>query len=128
MNSDLFSYVDFEELYLKLISKNADMVIASTEYRVDIPFAVFKTKKNKIKSLEEKPSYAYNSNAGIYIFKKEVLDIIPKNKFINITDVMDKLIDQGSELIHHPIIGYWIDIGNPKDFKKAQETLKHFIP
>ena len=126
MNSDLFTNVDFEEMYLKLISKNADMVIASTEFKVDVPFAIFDTENSKVKGFEEKPSYAYYSNAGIYIFKKEVLDIIPKNKFIDITDVMDKLLAQGSDLIHNPLIGYWIDIGNPKDYKNAQESLKHF--
>ena len=125
MNSDLFTNVDFESMYLKLISENADMIIASTEFKVDVPFAIFDTENGKVNGFKEKPSYSYHSNAGIYIFKKEVLDIIPKNKFIDITDVMDKLISRGSDLIHEPILGYWIDIGNPLDYKKAQESLKH---
>ena len=48
MNSDLFTDVDFEDLYLDLISQNADMAVASTEYKVDVPYAVFETKKNKV--------------------------------------------------------------------------------
>ena len=125
MNSDLFTNVDFEEMYLKLISTSADIVIASTEYKVDVPFAIFETDNSKVKAFKEKPSYIYHSNAGIYIFKKEVLDIIHKNTFTDITDVMDKLVANKSKLIHCPIRGYWIDIGNPMDYEKAIDFIKH---
>ena len=45
MNSDLFTNVNFESLYLKLINEGADMAVASTEYKVDIPYAVFETRE-----------------------------------------------------------------------------------
>ena len=47
MNSDLFTNVNFESLYLKLINESADMAVASTEYKVDIPYAVFETKEGR---------------------------------------------------------------------------------
>ena len=125
MNSDLFTDVDFEDLYLDLIDQNADMVVASTEYKVDVPYAVFETEKNTVVNFKEKPSYIYHSNAGIYIFKKELINKIPKNQFFDITDLMDNLVQEGGKLIHNPIHGYWIDIGNPSDFKQAKEFVKH---
>ena len=125
MNSDLFTNVDFEDMYLKLISEEADMVVASTEYKVDVPYAVFECENQKVKAFKEKPSYVYHSNAGVYIFKKELIDKIPKNSYTDITDLMNELIANGSKLLHDPIRGYWIDIGKPIDYKKAQEFLKH---
>jgi len=125
MNSDLFTNVDFEDLYLELIKNNADMAVASTEYKVDVPFAVFETKEKKVIDFKEKPSYVYHSNAGIYILNKKLIDKIPKNQFYDITDLMDNLVKEGGKLVHNPIIGFWIDIGKPSDYKQAQEFVKH---
>lgn len=126
MNSDLFTNVDFEDLYLELIKSNSDMAVASTEYKVDVPFAVFETKEGQVIDFKEKPSYVYHSNAGIYIFNKKWIDKIPKSQFYDITDLMDNLVKEGGKLIHNPILGYWIDIGSPTDYKRAQEFVKHF--
>ena len=125
MNSDLFTDVDFQDLYLELIKSKADMAVSSTEYKVDIPFAVFETNLKQVIDFKEKPSFIYHSNAGIYILKKELISEIPKNKFYDITDLMDNLVKQGGKLIHNPIKGFWIDIGNPSDYIQAQEFMKH---
>ncbi|CAM4239855.1 nucleotidyltransferase family protein [Gillisia hiemivivida] len=125
MNSDLFTDVDFEDLYLDLINQNADMAVASTEYKVDVPYAVFETEENRVIKFKEKPSYVYHSNAGIYILKKELIDKIPKNEFFDITDLMENLVKDGGKLIHNPITGFWIDIGSPVDYKQAKEFIKH---
>lgn len=125
MNSDVFSDVDIRDLYLELIKSKADMAVSSTEYKVDIPFAVFETNLKQVMDLKEKPSFIYHSNAGIYILKKKLISEIPKNKFYDITDLMDKLVKHGGKLIHNPIKGFWIDIGNPSDYIRAQEFIKH---
>ena len=77
----------------------------------------------KVKSLKEKPDFVYYANAGIYLIKRKVLDLIPRNEFYNATDLMDKIIDLDMRLIHFPIHSYWLDIGKPNDFKKAQEDI-----
>ncbi|WP_282142866.1 nucleotidyltransferase family protein [Cellulophaga baltica] len=125
MNSDLFTNVDFEDLYLTLIESDAEMAVASTEYKVDIPYAVFETKGNYVKNFKEKPSYIYQSNAGIYILKTEVIKEIPKNSYFDITDLMEKIVNENRKLIYNPILGYWIDIGKPVDYKYAKNFIKH---
>jgi len=126
MNSDLFTNVNFEELYLDLIHKKAAMAVASTEYKVDVPYAVFDAnEKKEVAGFIEKPSYVYHSNAGIYMFRKDLITKIPKNEYYDITDLMERVLSDGGKLIHNPIIGYWIDIGSPVDYKQAQEFVKH---
>ena len=125
MNSDLFTDVDFEDMYKNLIQKKADMMVASTEYKVDIPYAIFETRSNSVTGLKEKPTYVYYSNAGIYMIKKELIGKIPKNEYYDITDLMDTLTEEGGTLAHNPIIGYWVDIGRPIDYEQAQEFVKH---
>lgn len=125
MNSDLFTNIDFEDLYLDLIGQGADMAVASTEYKVDVPYAVFETDENQVVNFQEKPTYIFHSNAGIYILKKELIHKIPKNEFYDITDLMEKLVKEGGKLVHNPIVGFWIDIGSPTDYKQAKEFVKH---
>ena len=125
MNSDLFTNVNFESLYLKLINEKADMAVASTEYKVDIPYAVFETQEGRVTNFKEKPSFIYHSNAGIYILKRSLIATIEKGKYCDITDVMEQLVAEGGKLVYDPIIGYWIDIGKTVDYEHAQEFIKH---
>ncbi len=125
MNSDLFTNIDFEELYRVKLESGADMAVASTEYKIDVPYAVFQTEQNKVKEFKEKPSFVYHSNAGIYLLDRNLIARIPKNKFYDITDLMENLVENGGELVHHPILGYWIDIGKPLDYEQAKEFIKH---
>lgn len=125
MNSDLFTNVDLEALYSRAVATTAEIAIASMEYKVDIPFAVFETESDRVIRFKEKPSLSYPSNAGIYLLKKELIDRIPQNTFYNITDLMDDVITNGGKIVYDPILGYWIDIGRPSDYEQAQKLVEH---
>jgi len=126
MNSDLLTNIDFMDFFKTYKSTNADMAVAATSYQVDVPYAVLEVDDhNAVKSLKEKPRYTYYSNAGIYILKKDVLKMIPKDVFFDITDLMDRILEMNLKLVTYPINGYWLDIGKHEDFKKAQEDIKH---
>lgn len=125
INSDLFTNADFEDLYLDLVKSKAEMAVASTEYKIDVPYAVFETDESQVLDFKEKPSFVYYSNAGIYILKRDLIETIPKNTFYDITELMDDLVKEKGRLVHSPIRGYWIDIGKPIDYKQAQEFVKH---
>jgi dTDP-glucose pyrophosphorylase len=124
-NSDLLTTLDYEDFFLHFLEAEADMAVASIPYQVDVPYAVLEMHKDRVVSFKEKPTYTYHSNGGIYIVRKELLEKIPRNKFYNTTDLMEKLINDGNKLITYPIRQYWLDIGKPEDFTKAQEDIKH---
>lgn len=125
MNSDLFTNSDFEDLYLNSIEHNASIAVATVPYVTKVPYGIFNIDDNKITGLKEKPVYTNYANAGIYILKTEIINKIPHNSFYNITDLMEKILLEGYSIIHNPIIGYWIDIGQHQDYLNAQEIVKH---
>lgn len=126
MNSDLLTNIDFVDFFKTYRDSQADMAVAATTYHVDVPYAVLELGEgSEVRSLKEKPRYTYYSNAGIYILKKHLLKLIPQNKFFDITDLMDKILEMNLKLVTYPINGYWLDIGKHEDFKKAQEDIKH---
>jgi dTDP-glucose pyrophosphorylase len=125
MNSDLFTNIDFEDFYLHFKEHDAMMSVAAVPYTINVPYGIFDLDGRKIKGVKEKPIYNYYANAGIYLFKREALDLIPKDAFFNATDLIDAVTAKGELAIRYPLSGYWIDIGQHADLAKAQDLVKH---
>ncbi len=126
MNSDILTNIDFEDFFNSYKLQNADMMLASIPYVVAVPYAVLNTKDQFIQSFEEKPTYTYYSNGGIYLMKYNLKNKLVVGEFFNATDLMDILLkEKENALSHYPILGYWLDIGKHSDFLKAQEDIKH---
>ena len=125
MNSDLFTNIDYEDFFLHFNQHNADMSVAAVPYVVKVPYGVFNLEGRNIKGVTEKPTISYYANAGIYLIKKELLNLIPNNTFFNATDFMDKLVQGKYKVIRYPISGYWIDIGQHDELERAREIAKH---
>ncbi len=125
MNSDLLTTVSFEDMYLRHLSEHADITIAAVSYNVSVPYAILGTEGALVKSLEEKPTYSYYANAGIYIFSNELLRSLSPDEHTDATDLIESAIAAGKRVTYFPINGTWIDIGSPADFKHAQELMKH---
>jgi len=124
-NSDILTNLNYENFFEDFIEKDADMSVVTIPYDVEIPYAIMETNGNNILSFIEKPTYTYYSNGGIYLVKKSILKNIPKNKFFNSTDLMELLLEKKLNLISYPMHDYWLDIGKPKDYLKAQKDIKH---
>lgn len=126
MNSDLLTNIDFHDFYRKFIESESDMQVATNPYHIDVPYAIMDiNEKNEVQSFSEKPRYTYYSNAGIYLFKKELIHLIPTDESFDATHFMESVIKSGKKLTSYPILGYWVDIGRIEDYYKAQEDVKH---
>jgi len=125
MNSDLLTNIDFEDMYQEFTSNSAEMVVGTVPYEVKIPYGVIETEEGFISALKEKPTYTYYSNAGIYMVKTKHLDKIPINEFFNATDLIEALMPADNGVLNYPIRSYWLDIGKPHDFEKAQSDINH---
>lgn len=125
MNSDLFTNIDYEDFYLHFEQHEAEMSVAAIPYDVSIPYGILNLEGRNIQGILEKPKYTYYANAGIYLIKRRALDEIPTNTFFNATDLVEKLITEGKKVIRYPLNGTWIDIGNPQEYQKANDLVKH---
>lgn len=125
-NSDILTTLDFEDFFMHFLSKDADMSVATIPYNVSIPYAVMETQDDEhVISFKEKPTYTYYSNAGIYLLKRDIIERVPKNSFFDTTDLMQDIIESEHKLTAYPVRQYWLDIGKPEDYQKAQEDIKH---
>ena len=125
MNSDLLCTIDFESFYLNYRESLADISIATVPYSISIPYAVLNTENYNVRSLEEKPTFTYYSNAGIYLIKQSIISGIKKNKYLDMTDFIELIIARGDKVISYPIRNYWQDIGSHKDLLKASQDVEY---
>ena len=125
MNSDLFTNIDYEDFFLHFQQHDAEMSVAAVPYNVSIPYGILDLDGRNIKGLLEKPQYNHYANAGIYLIKRRALEKIPDDEFFNATDLIEKLISEGRKVIRYPLNGTWIDIGNPQEYQKAKDLVKH---
>lgn len=125
MNSDVFTNIDYEDFYLHFLQHDAEMSVAAIPYNVSIPYGILDLEGRNIQGLIEKPKYTYYANAGIYLIKRSALDEIPDETFFNATDLVEKLIAEDKKVIRYPLNGTWIDIGNPQEYQKAKDLVKH---
>jgi len=125
-NSDLLTNINYEDMFRTFIDRDADLIVATNPYKVNIPYGILEVdSEDHIKGLIEKPTYEYYSNAGIYILKKSILELLPKNEYFNATDLIELLLRQNYKVLHYKILTYWLDIGLMDDYHKAQEDIKH---
>ena len=125
MNSDLLTTIDLEEMYIRHVDEHADITIAAIPYSLSVPYAILSTDGSRVKTIEEKPTYSYFANAGIYIFSNRVLSALSPDERTDATDLIEAAINEGMKVTYYPINGTWIDIGSPADFSHAEEIMKH---
>lgn len=125
MNSDLLTTLSLEEMFLLHKTEKADVTIAAIPYSVSVPYAILATDGREVRSLEEKPTYSYYANAGIYIFSNRLLNSILPGTPTDAPELIEKAISEGRKVVFFPIDGTWIDIGSPADFRHAEELMRH---
>lgn len=128
MNSDLITTIDFEEMYLRHREQANAVTIAAVPYQVSVPYAVLGTDAGdptRVTAIEEKPSYSYYANAGIYIFEPEALALLQPGVRTDATDLIATAISAGMRVGYYAVGGTWIDVGSPVDFRQAGELMRH---
>ena len=121
MNSDLLSKIDFEAMFVHHKKTGADFTIAAVPYSVSVPFAIMRSEGDWIKSLEEKPTYNYFANGGVYIMKSSLIGKIRKGEYLDAPDFILNIIEEGYSVGCFHIDGTWVDIGSPDDYRLANE-------
>lgn len=85
---------------------------------------VITARDGRIRAFQEKPSWGEvisdTVNTGIYILEPEVLDEIPDDVPYDFsTDLFPRLLDRGALLYGLAMDGYWTDIGDLREYRRA---------
>ena len=112
--------------------RTADCQAAISLVPVEDPrrFGVARVERGRIVKLVEKPTDPPSNLAiaGIYVFSPVIFSaierIVPSTRGeLEITDAIQRLIDDGGRVIPHTITGWWKDVGRPDDMIEANRLL-----
>lgn len=121
LNGDVLTDLDINELVKFHKKSGAIATIALHERTVNIDYGVIETDENqKLINYHEKPSIKYHVSMGIYVLEPKVIKYIPKGKYFDLPELILKLIDTKELVKGYEYDGYWLDIGRPDDYEKAQ--------
>ncbi|ADI84803.1 nucleotidyltransferase family protein [Geobacter sulfurreducens] len=125
MNGDILTGVPFQEMFAYHRKNGAEITVGVRKYEVQVPFGVVECDDVRITGLKEKPSLTFFINAGIYLLEPSVCDLIPEGERFDMTDLIQKLLDEGRSVVSFPIMEYWLDVGRHEDYQKAQEDVRN---
>ena len=124
INGDILTQVDFKAMLDYHQEQRADLTVAVQSYEVQVPYGVIECEGTQVRGLAEKPQLKLFVNAGIYLLEPSVHRFIPAGERLDMTELIQRLIDEGQNVAAFPIREYWMDIGEHADYRQAQEQVK----
>ncbi|MEO6054477.1 MAG: sugar phosphate nucleotidyltransferase, partial [Chthoniobacterales bacterium] len=127
LNADILTSVDFQAMLQFHKEHKAELTVGVREYDVAVPFGVVRSEGADVTSIEEKPVFSFFVNAGIYLLEPGVIKMVPKQEKLDMPDLIKMLLENNRPVRAFPIVEYWLDVGQHKDYERAnneQEDLR----
>jgi dTDP-glucose pyrophosphorylase len=124
-NCDIVVQADFAELVSFHTNNSYDLTLVASLKDYNIPYGVCELEKGgSLARITEKPQYSFLVNTGMYVVRRDRLNLIPEQSRCDMTDFIEKLKNAGGSIGVFPIGGSaWIDTGEWAEYRKAIETL-----
>nr|Q9AGY6.1 RecName: Full=D-glycero-alpha-D-manno-heptose 1-phosphate guanylyltransferase; AltName: Full=D-alpha-D-heptose 1-phosphate guanylyltransferase [Aneurinibacillus thermoaerophilus]AAK27852.1 D-glycero-D-manno-heptose 1-phosphate guanosyltransferase [Aneurinibacillus thermoaerophilus] len=128
INGDTLFLVDLRKMFERHISFKADLTLALKPMKEFERYGTVITRDSRVIAFKEKGYHSEgNINGGVYIANKAIFECESlSEKFSFEQDFLEK------EFLQKKFYGfisdaYFIDIGIPDDYRKAQKELQHYI-
>lgn len=124
INGDIFTNLNVDNMMKYHLENKFHMTLAVRRYTNKIPYGVIEFKDNLVENIIEKPEKEYLISGGVYCLNPEVVELIPKDSYYEITDLINTCIKQGLKVGYYEIKEYWMDIGRIEDYYKVNDDLQ----
>jgi len=121
VNGDILTDLSFEKLYEYHVENRGLLTVALHRRHVQINFGVIdRMEGNEIRRYVEKPQMEYLVGMGICVLEPAVAPFIGRGKRMDLPDLITALIAAGKKVVGWETDAYWLDIGRPDDYERAQ--------
>jgi dTDP-glucose pyrophosphorylase len=121
INGDVLTQVNFRSMLSYHADNHADMTVGVRRFALEVPYGVVDMEGSEVIRLDEKPTYKFFINAGVYLMEPTVFSLIKNRERLDATDLIDRLLAAGKKVVGFPIHEYWLDIGRPDDYERANK-------
>jgi len=119
MNGDVLTDLDFGALLRGHCASQSLMTIATYERKVKIDFGVLTTMDDRVVAFAEKPTLDYRVSMGVYGVSRRTLAEYTPGLPLGFDELVLDLLAAGTQPREHRFDGYWLDIGRPDDYDRA---------
>lgn len=120
MNGDILTRLDFNALLDFHDVQHSEMTMCVREYDMQVPFGVVEGQGASVAGITEKPVHRFFVNAGIYVVSPRAVQRTHPVRRVDMPDLVKEIIGDDQRVSMFPIREYWLDIGRPEDFDRAQ--------
>jgi len=121
MNGDILTDLSSERLYNYHVHNGGLVTVALHRRSMEINFGVIdRMEGNEIRRYVEKPTMEYLVGMGICVIEPAVAPFIGRGKRMDLPDLITSLIAAGKKVVGFETDAYWLDIGRPDDYERAQ--------
>ena len=129
MNGDVVTDLDFNAFFARHTASTAVLTAATCRRSITLPLgAIVHDDSGAVTDYLEKPTYTFECSAGIYVANREVVQFIERGRPYDLPELVKHLIAEKKPLATYPIEGFWLDIGTPDDFRRANEEFATLFP
>ncbi len=128
INSDIIFNFDLNILLKFHYKMKNFLTVSCQQIETKIPFGVIKNNKFQIKKINEKPSFNYLINSGIYLTSSKIKKFLNKSiQSIDMPDLINKLIYRKEKVGLFPLKENIIDYGTQDNLKIAKKDFKKYF-
>lgn len=121
MNGDLLTDLDFGAFVYAHRRAGAAMSVGAYRRDVRIDLGVLDVGPDDvITKYTEKPTHSFLVSMGVYVMEPSVLRHIPDREPFDLPELVKAVLGAGDVARAHVHDGYWLDIGRPDDYERAQ--------
>ena len=128
MNGDVLCDISFGALLDAHRRSGAELTIATFLRVVRDELGILERDgDNRLVAYHEKPEHEYLVSMGIYAFDPAVVGLIPPSG-MDFPDLVRELLERERPVHSYTHDGYWLDLGRPDDFARANEEFEKLQP
>jgi dTDP-glucose pyrophosphorylase/CBS domain-containing protein len=124
INGDILTGLSFRDMLAFHRRHGAEMTVGVRRCDVEIPYGVLECDGPFVRGVREKPKTSVLINAGVYLLEPTVRRLIPDDRRFDMTDLMQRLLEERRRVVSFPIVEYWLDIGQRADYEQAQQDIR----
>lgn len=120
LNGDLVAQFDVDGL-LQFHERGAfAATVAITEYTHTVPLGVTEVDGERLTGIQEKPTFFWKTNAGIYVLRPDLLLRVPRDTEYHLPTLIADCLERNEPVGAFPIEGDWIDVGRTRELDRAR--------
>lgn len=119
MNGDVLTDLDYADLLRRHTDTEAPLTVATYQRRVQTDFGVLTTDNGRVVEFTEKPTIDYRVSMGVYGLSRRTLTEYQPGLPFGFDELVLDLLARQTPPLEYAFDGYWLDIGRPDDYDRA---------